>query len=98
MVCDAGADTMLGAQPSVVVARSAPWCVSRSSVGERLTGLLYPDSKSPGKVFTGLDVEILEAFALHAALVIGVATVREDLAEVPTSAASSRSRRHRNRC
>jgi len=87
VVCDAGADTLLGVQPSVVVGQIRALVCLPLTVGERLTGLLYLDSKSPGKVFTRLDVDILEAFAAHAALVIGIATVREDLAALPRLAA-----------
>ena len=87
VVCDAGADTLLGVQPSVVVGQIRALVCLPLTVGERLTGLLYLDSKSPGKVFTRLDVEILEAFAAHAALVVGIATVREDLAALPQLAA-----------
>jgi putative methionine-R-sulfoxide reductase with GAF domain len=82
VVCDTSADTMLGAQPSVVSGQIRALVCLPLVVGEQLTGLLYLDSRTPGKVFTGLDVEILEAFASHAALVVGVATVREDLAEL----------------
>ena len=80
VVCDTRADTMLGAQPSVVVGQIRALVCLPLTVGDQLIGLLYLDSKVPGKVFTRLDVEILEAFAAHAALVIGIATVREDLA------------------
>jgi GAF domain-containing protein len=51
-----------------------------------MTGLVYLDSSTPGKVFSSLDVEILEAFAAHAALVIAAATVREELADVAAGA------------
>jgi pSer/pThr/pTyr-binding forkhead associated (FHA) protein/putative methionine-R-sulfoxide reductase with GAF domain len=80
VVCDTSADTMLGAQPSIVIGQIRALVCLPLAVGEQLTGLLYLDSRMPGKVFTRLDVEILEAFAAHAALVIGVATVREELA------------------
>jgi putative methionine-R-sulfoxide reductase with GAF domain len=82
VVCDTSADTMLGAQPSIVSGQIRALVCLPLIVGEQLIGLTYLDSDAPGKVFTGLDVEILEAFASHAALVIGVASVREDLAEV----------------
>ena len=82
VVCDTSADTMLGAQPSVVIGQIRALVCLPLLVGEQLTGLLYLDSSTPGKVFTVLDVEILEAFASHAALVVGVASVREDLAEL----------------
>lgn len=81
VVCDASADTMLGSRPSIVSGQIRALVCLPLAVGEQLTGLVYLDSNLPGKVFTALDVEILEAFAAHAALVIGVATVREDLAE-----------------
>jgi len=81
VVCDASADTMLGSRPSIVSGQIRALICLPLAVGEQLTGLVYLDSNLPGKVFTALDVEILEAFASHAALVIGVATVREDLAE-----------------
>lgn len=82
VVCDTSADTMLGAQPSVVSGQIRALVCLPLVIGDRPIGLLYLDSRVPGKVFTKLDVEILEAFAAHAALVVGVATVREDLAEL----------------
>ena len=82
VVCDTSADTMLAAQPSVVSGQIRAVVCLPLMVGEQLTGLVYLDSSTPGKVFSSLDVEILEAFAAHAVLVIGVASVREDLAEV----------------
>lgn len=80
VVCDTRADTILGAQPSIVTGQIRAIVCLPLAVGGQLIGLIYLDSNVPGKVFTRLDVEILEAFAGHAALVIGVATVREDLA------------------
>ncbi len=82
VACDTSADTMLAAQPSVVIGQIRALVCLPLIIGEQLTGLVYLDSSTPGKVFSGLDVEILEAFASHAALVIGVASVREELADV----------------
>lgn len=82
VVCDTGADTMLGAQPSVVSGHIRALACLPLPVGDQLTGMIYLDSDVPGKVFTQLDVEILQAFASHSALVIGVAAVREELAQV----------------
>lgn len=82
VVCDTSADTLLGAQQSVVTGSIRALACLPLVVGDHLTGLVYLDSHVPGKVFTALDIEILEAFASHAALVIGVASVREELAEV----------------
>ncbi len=82
VVCDTREDTLLGSRPSVVSgAIRAVLCFPLAVAGQ-LTGLVYLDSGAPGKVFTRLDVEILEAFAGHAALVIGAASVREELADI----------------
>ena len=67
VVCDTSADTLLGSQPSIVGGADPRLVCLPLRVGEQLTGLIYLDSNLPGKVFTGLDVEILEAFASHAA-------------------------------
>src|SRR5688572_12316245 len=72
VVWDTSADTMLGAQPSVVSGHIRALVCLPLVIGEQVTGLIYLDSNTPGKVFTALDVEILEAFAAHSALVIGV--------------------------
>lgn len=88
VVCDTSADTMLGSQQSVVSGRIRALVCLPLVIGEQSTGLIYLDSQVPGKVFTALDVEILEAFAAHAALVIGVASVREDLADIAAHLAS----------
>ncbi len=82
VVCDTRADTMLGSRPSIITGLIRAIVCLPLTIGEQMTGLIYLDSSAPGKVFTRLDVEILEAFAAHAALVIGVATVREDLADL----------------
>lgn len=82
VLCDARIDSQLGARPSVQSNDIRALICLPLAVGEQLTGLLYLDSSRPGKVFTSLDVELLEAFAAHAALVVGVASVRTDLAEL----------------
>jgi pSer/pThr/pTyr-binding forkhead associated (FHA) protein len=83
VVCDASADTLLGVQPSIVAGQIRALACLPLVIGGEVTGLVYLDSRIPGKVFTRLDVEILEVFAARAALVIGVASVREDLASLP---------------
>jgi pSer/pThr/pTyr-binding forkhead associated (FHA) protein len=82
VLCDARADAMLGSRPSVASSEIRALICLPLKVGEHLTGLLYLDSSRPGKVFTTLDVELLEAFASHAALVVGVASVHTGLAEL----------------
>jgi pSer/pThr/pTyr-binding forkhead associated (FHA) protein len=89
VICDASADTLFGVRPSVVIGQIRALVCLPLSIGGAPAGLLYLDSQLPGKVFTQLDVEILEAFAAHAALVIGIATVREDLASLAPLVASA---------
>lgn len=86
---DVSADTLLGAQPSVVAGQIRALACLPLRAGPDVRGLLYLDSRTPGKVFTKLDVEILEAFAAHAALVIGIASVREDLAALQPAIAAA---------
>jgi pSer/pThr/pTyr-binding forkhead associated (FHA) protein len=82
VLCDARADAMLGSRPSVASNDIRALICLPLVVGEQITGVLYLDSSRPGKVFTALDVELLEAFASHAALVVGVASVQTGLAEL----------------
>jgi hypothetical protein len=89
VVSDASEDTLFGARPSVVIGHIRALVCLPLAIGDQSAGLLYLDSQVPGKVFTRLDVEILEAFAAHAALVIGIATVREDLASLAPLVESS---------
>jgi len=79
VACDTSADTLLGARPSIVAGQIRALVCLPLTVGEQLTGLIYLDSALPGKFFTRLDVEILEAFAAHAALVICAASLRQEL-------------------
>lgn len=72
----------LGNRPSIMVAGlSAIACVPLK-IGDRTLGVIYVDSRTPGKLFTTLDMELLEALAGHAALVIGVARVRDDIVDL----------------
>lgn len=80
VVCDARADVLLASRPSVETGQIRALVCLPLTIGNRVTGVIYLDSSQPGKVFTELDVEILQAFAAHAALVIGVASVRDGLA------------------
>ena len=45
-------------------------------------GVLYLDSREPGKVFDALDLEFLESLAGHAALALRVHTLRAELEQV----------------
>jgi pSer/pThr/pTyr-binding forkhead associated (FHA) protein len=82
VACDARADALLAARPSVVTGDVRALVCLPLSIGDQPTGVVYLDSATVGKVFTELDVQLLEAFAAHAALVIGVAAVQSDLAGV----------------
>lgn len=76
---DAGADVLLSDQPSVTVGGIRALASVPLKIDTRVIGVLYLDSRQPGKVFTDLDIDILSALADHAALAIGVTQVNEDL-------------------
>jgi len=71
VVCDAQADAFLGKRPSVVqMGLGALACVPMRQDDEIL-GMIYVDSRKRATGFAQLDLEILEALAEHAAIVIG---------------------------
>ncbi len=76
---DAGADVLLAEQPSVTIGGIRALASVPLRIDTRVIGVLYLDSRQPGKVFTDLDIDILSALADHAALAIGVSQVNEDL-------------------
>lgn len=70
ILSDAQADPFLAQRPSVIqLGIGAVACVPLRAE-ERLLGVLYVDSRTPGAGFSGLDVEVLESLAEHTALVI----------------------------
>ena len=83
VVCsDISRDAQLGPQPSIASgAISALACVPLR-VGEKVLGVIYVDSRSPGKQFTELDIGLLQALADHAALVISVSQLRENIVDL----------------
>lgn len=83
VVCsDVSRDEGLGPQPSIASgAISALACVPLR-VGEKVLGVIYVDSRKPGKQFTELDIELLQALADHAALVISVSRLRENIVDL----------------
>lgn len=90
VTADAQDDAVLGARPSVAAASiRALVCVPLELSGGG-TGALYADSRAPGSVFTGLDVEILQALSSHAALALAVAGLSREAdglaGELPTTA------------
>lgn len=92
VVSDARRDPRLGARASVVEMRLGVLaCVPLLQDG-RLLGVLYVDSTTPGRGFTDLDLEILEALAEHTALVIGGLQLERRIAELqarPSSTSAS---------
>ncbi|MBT8103411.1 MAG: GAF domain-containing protein [Gammaproteobacteria bacterium] len=83
VVCsDVSQDARLGPQPSIVSgAISALACVPLR-VGEQVLGVIYVDSRRSGKQFTELDIELLQALADHAALVVSVSRLRENIVDL----------------
>lgn len=76
---DTRADAELGERASVVnTGIRALLCVPVQAL-DRLIGVMYADSRQPGKAFTELDLEILQALAAQAGLAIAVARLDEEL-------------------
>ncbi|MBT8099620.1 MAG: GAF domain-containing protein, partial [Gammaproteobacteria bacterium] len=83
IVCsDISLDAELGPQPSIVSGALRALACLPLLVGDRVIGVLYVDSQRPGKQFTELDIELLQALAEHAALVIGVSRLRENIVDL----------------
>lgn len=79
---DALADPLLGGRASVAgQGIRALVCVPVKVLDRRL-GALYADSRRPGSAFTELDVEILEALAGQAALVLAAARLDEQVGQL----------------
>jgi pSer/pThr/pTyr-binding forkhead associated (FHA) protein len=95
IACDVRADALLARRPSVEAGMIRALLCIPLVIGDRLSGVIYLDSRADGKVFTELDLELLEAFASHAALVLGVASLRDDFAELASLLPAEMSRRPR---
>ena len=80
--CDVVQDAVLGPQPSIAGAGISTLACVPLRVGEKLLGVIYVDSQQPGKRFTDLDIELLQAMADHAALVIAVSRLRENIVDL----------------
>lgn len=93
VVCDAREDILLARRPSIEAGAIRALVCLPLLVGERLSGVIYLDSRAEGKVFTELDLELLETFGSHAALVLGVASVRDELAELASLLPAQMSRK-----
>lgn len=93
VACDVREDVLLARRPSVEAGGIRALVCLPLRIGERISGVIYLDSRQDGKVFTELDLEILEAFSSHAALVLGVASVRDDIADLTALLPREMSRR-----
>ena len=79
VAADTRTDAELGERASIVnTGIRALLCVPVHAL-DRLIGVMYADSRKPGKAFTELDLEILEALAAQAGLAIAVARLDEEL-------------------
>jgi len=79
VTCDASEDVLLAHRPSVATGEIRALVCLPLAVDDKVIGAIYADSRTPGKVFSQLDIELLEALADHAALVIGVSSLRKDI-------------------
>jgi len=79
---DAASDAALRNRPSVVELGIAALACVPLRVDERVIGLIYVDGHKRGGGFTDLDVEILEALADQAALVVATAKVERQIREL----------------
>jgi len=79
---DARSDAILGSRPSVAGRGiSALACVPMCGDG-RVFGVVYVDGRRAGGGFTELDLEILEALAGHAALVVAGCQIDQEIREI----------------
>jgi pSer/pThr/pTyr-binding forkhead associated (FHA) protein len=84
-VADVALDVSLAGRPSVLTGGiRALVCVPLIALG-RTIGALYTDSRSPAARLEPLDVELLEAFAGHAALALEAARLGGELARLAAS-------------
>lgn len=79
---DALESETLGVRSSIVQGEihalvCVPLCIS-----DQVHGAVYGDSSQPGKQFTELDVELLDALGGQAAVAIGIARVKQSLGEL----------------
>lgn len=78
--CDVSADTRLSGAPSVQSAGIRALVSLPLVVLDRVVGVVYADSREPGRALTELDVEILAGLADHAALALAVAGLQDEVA------------------
>jgi pSer/pThr/pTyr-binding forkhead associated (FHA) protein len=79
---DARSDAFLGKRPSVVERGIAALACVPLRSDDRVIGLIYVDGRKRGGGFTDLDLEILEALADQAALVVATAKIERQIREL----------------
>lgn len=82
ITCDAQTNPELARRASVVAAQTRALVCLPLVVLERTVGLIYADSRMPGKFFTDLDLTLLQELADHAALVVAAGQLGSELDEV----------------
>ncbi len=80
--CNIGLDAALAGQASIVSGGISALACVPLSVGDHTIGVIYVDSSKPGHSYTQLDLDIMQALANHAALVMGAARVRDDIVDL----------------
>lgn len=75
-------DASLSDRPSIAAGDILALACLPMMIGDQTIGVVYVDSRKPGKSFTELDIEMMQAMADHAALVIGVARLRDNIADL----------------
>lgn len=80
--CDARADHLLGERPSVLAGGIRSLACLPLSVAGRVLGVVYADSRNPGRALNELDLEILESLVDHAALGLAVHDLNREVQDL----------------
>jgi putative methionine-R-sulfoxide reductase with GAF domain len=102
VACDVANELALATRQSILAARTRALVCLPLTMFDRVIGVIYADSRTPGKLFTDLDVQLLGELAEHAAIVIAAAQLGEELQAVdqkirPVSETMMRLRGQENR-
>lgn len=79
---DVDAVAALGDRPSVVQGGIRALASVPLTAADQVIGLVYADSTRPGRQFTQLDLELLEALCAQAAVAIGASRLGRELGEL----------------
>lgn len=83
---DASQDACLGARASVLAGGIRALACLPLAVGDEVLGLVYADSREPGRAITALDLALLSAFAERAALWLAARRSELQLADASRAA------------